>query len=260
MRRVLDSPPVLAALVIILLLSIGIGWTFGPREYSVVFLLLGFATIFIGGTTLIVMPRVRVTSRLAADRSADAVSWSAANAGFLRRAWWWSLTWTINSLLPPAECSARAQAIVEARKEASEWPFGDSTTKLLAEPEGFSTAPGWLWNAPYKPLVTGWVMMAPGGSAFTVTLRMAYDPAFEVLFTTMALLIAAGFVVAFIQQGSTAGWELLPLGFVPLAIVIGFGQLGRWRVKRAGTRLVTDVAAAVGGTVTAYWPGWRILD
>ena len=69
LRSVLDSPQRHRAVVLVLLLVFGLGWTFGPRQLGLVFLLLGFLTLFVGGTATMVIPRRRAAARLAADRT-----------------------------------------------------------------------------------------------------------------------------------------------------------------------------------------------
>jgi hypothetical protein len=252
---ILDSPPRLAALVLCLLLISGLGWTVGPRQYALLFLGMGFLVLFAGGTATIIVPRLRAGARLASER-ASKLPPPATRAGLLRRLGWWNLTWTIASPLALEDVCMRIGAVVEARKASNGWPFGDSSTKLHIDAGAFTTAPGWLWRAPFKPVVSGWGERTSSGAIYVLKLGMAYDPPFEVLFTVGASIIAVGWIAAFVQQGLGSNWQFLPLAFLPLAIVFGLGQIGRWRLRRAAARLVADAAVAVGGQVGTAWPGW----
>jgi hypothetical protein len=256
LRKVLTSSPLLTAMVLVLLVLSGLGWTFGPRQLRLVFLVLGFLVLFIGATATIVIPRRLAAARLAGDRQALRPP-DGAHSGLMRRRWWWSLTWTIASPLNPVEVSSRVQAFVEARKSDAEWPFGDTTSKLYVESDGFSTAPGWLWRSPYKPLLSGWVLPDMEGASYTVKLATAYDAPFEVLFVIVGVAIGIGSVVAFFQQASFAGWQYLPFAFGPLALILVIGQIGRWRLKRVGERFVEEVARAINATDVFIRAGWR---
>ena len=219
------------------------------------FLGMGFLVLFAGGAATIVVPRRRAAARLAAERASRPPP-PTAKAGFLRRVWWWNLTWTIASPLSPEDATMCVASVMEGRKASNSWPFGDSTTKLHIDAGAFATAPGWLWNAPFKPLVSGWAERTSSGALYTLRLGMAYDPPFEVMFTIVGSLIAVGWIAAFVQQGSSSNWQLLPLAFIPLAIEFAVGQVGRWRLRRVATRLVEDAAVAVSGKVLSVWPGW----
>lgn len=216
---------------------------------------MGFLVLFAGGIAAIVVPRRRAAARLAAER-ASKLPVPTARAGLLRRIWWWNLKWTIASPLSPEDASMCVASTMESRKASNRWPFGDSTTKSHIDAGGFATAPGWLWNAPFKPLVSGWAERTSSGALYRLRMGMAYDPVFEVMFTIAASLIAVGWIVAFVQQGLISNWQFLPLAFLPLAIVVAVGRVGRWRLRRASTHLAEEAAVAVSGKVLSVWPGW----
>lgn len=113
-----------------------------------------------------------------------------------------------------------------------------------------------FWNAPFKPVVSGWAERTSSGALYVLRLGMAYDPPFEVMFTIVASIIGAGWIAALVQQGLGFNWQFLPVAFLPLAIDVAIGQVGRWRLRRAGTRLVEDAAVALSGRVLSVWPSW----
>jgi len=258
LTRLLVSPRSLTGATLLLLVASGLGWTFGPRSFSAAFLVAGFVVILVGGVVQVVIPRRRSATRLQADLRAPIRA--GDRPGRFRRALWWTMSWTVRSPVAAAEAASRADEIVVRRKNAAKWPFGDTTTKLHSESNGFITTPGWFWNMPYKPVVSGSVREAPDGSVYVVKVSMAHDPPFEVMFMSVALLIGIvtllGALLGLLGR-AWVDWPFLPLMLLPLAVFTAMGQLGRWRLRHAGSRLTTEIAAALSSNAISVWPGWR---
>ena len=150
----LRTPRGLAATTMVTFVGCGIVGLAEPRALFLPAMLIGFAALFVGGIATIVVPRLAISSLLTADRRRGELP--KTHPGWFRRRFWGSVSWELNSPVEVNQSATTVNAFLSWRKETEKWPFGDPTTKLLTQSDGFATAPGWLWNMPFKPVLTGW--------------------------------------------------------------------------------------------------------
>lgn len=254
---ILGSPRWLSFVVVVTLLGIGVALVFGPANLHGLVLIGFFASIFAGGLVLIVGPRGSKDLRLKQVVRRGSEVPTAHRPGFLRRIAWWKLTWTFDTPISMADSQKHVSDLMVYFKEARQWPFGDASTGLHISAEGFTTSPGWWWNAPYKVTVTGWCRASKAGSRCWLEIALAYDPAFEVLFFIASSIIAVGWLVA-LANSAEPGKSLLfvPLGFVPLAFVVCAGLLGRKWVKLRASGVVHELITDLQARAAEVQMGW----
>jgi len=221
---------------------IGLTLVFGPTNLRGLLTVVFLATVIAGGLLLIVVPRGSQQLRLkeAIDHGSEVPS--RHRFGFLRRVAWWKLTWTLDTPISTADSQRFVSDLMIYIKEMRQWPFGDPSTALRISEAGFSTSPGWWWNAPYKVTVTGWCKQSGPGSRWWLEIALAYDPGFEVLFFIASSVIAIGWLVAIAQAAQPVSQlPFTPLGFIPLAFVMCAALLGRKWVKARASGLVDQL-------------------
>jgi hypothetical protein len=264
-RRLLEAlslPRWVSMAVVAALLAIGAVLVFGPATLRGPLVVVFLAAMFTGGLVLIVVPRKSYASRIRSVGRQESEVPTLPRRGFLRRVAWWKLTWTFDTPVTVADSQKYVGDLMAYFKEAREWPFGDPSTALRTTADGFSTSPGWWWNVPYKVTVTGACKPSGPGSRYWFEVALAYDPAFEVLFSIASTVIAIGWLVALAESSNPArsfsflALGFLPLGFVPLAIVVLTGMLGRKWVKQRATGLVQQLVTHLGGRGVDFQMGW----
>jgi hypothetical protein len=234
--------------VVAILSVIGLALVLSPANLRGPLIVVFLATGIAGGLLLIVVPRGSQRVRLKEAIGHWSEVPSGQHIGFLRRVAWWKLTWTLDTPISIVDSQRFISDLMVYIKEMRQWPFGDPSTALRISNEGFSTSPGWWWRAPYKVTVTGWGKQAGLGSRWWLEIALAYDPGFEVLFLIASSVIAIGWLVALAEAADPVSQlPFAPLGFVPLALVVCEGWLGRqWvrlRAKGLVDQLVTDLRA-----------------
>jgi len=213
--------------------------------------------IFLGGVLMLIVPRRLQALRLQKAREQGSAGPTGHRAGFLRRMGWWKLTWRLETPISMPDSQSFINDLIVYMKDVRKWPFGDPSTALHTSAEGFSTSPGWWWNTPYKVTVTGWCTSSASGATCWLEIALAYDPPFEVLFVVISIVIAIGWLAA-IAESPAPGTSLpfLPFAFIPLAIVVGAGLLGRKWVRLRANRLVNQVITGLQARVAELRMGW----
>lgn len=243
----------LAATTVVACVGCGIVGIAEPKALFLPAMLIGLVTLWVGGIATVVVPRLTLASLLNADRRRDALP--RMQPSWFRRRFWWSISWELTSPVDVDLSASTVKAFLSWRKETKKWPFGDPTTKLVTQPEGFSTAPGWLWNMPFKPVLTGWAEAVGAGSRVRLVLRMTTDPPLEILFLAVCLIMLGAGVAILFQDGVSA-WPAVPLTAAPFALVLVVGQIGRWHLRRRALALIGELEGAVHANATRSWPGW----
>jgi hypothetical protein len=255
--EILILPRWLSVAVVASLVTIGLVLVFAPTSLRGPLIVVFFAAIFTGGLVLIVVPRRSYASRIRIAGGQESEASTLPQAGFLRRVAWWKLTWIFDTPITVADSQKYLGDLMVYLKEAQDWPFGDPSTALNTAVDGFSTSPGWWWNAPYKVTVTGACKPSGPGSRCWFEVALTYDPAFEILFFAGSTVIAIGWVVALTESADPArSFSFLPFGFVPLALVVLTGMLGRNWVKQRATRLVNQLTTDLQGRSVDFRMGW----